>query len=81
MLSTIFEARIRKRGIKVGKMAGVEEKLIRSQNAQILILVRFIGTTSANQATNPGVEETCLFHRKLPLPFGGSGFKRESLNV
>ena len=61
-------------------MAGVGgELLIRPQNAQILILVCFISTTSANQTTNPGVEETYLFHRKLPLAFGGSGFKHESL--
>ena len=48
VLSAIFEARIRKKGVKVGKMAG-KELLIRPQNDQILILVRFIGTTSPNQ--------------------------------
>jgi len=80
VLSIIFEARIRKKGGK-SRQNGKKGVLIRPQNAQILILVRFIGRTSANQATNPGVEETYLFHRKLPLPLGGSGFKHESLNV
>ena len=57
LLSTVFEARIREKRGK-SRQNGRYIELIHPQSAQILILVRFISTTSPNQTTYPGIEET-----------------------
>ena len=78
VLSAIFEARTRKKG-KSRQNGRRKETNPPPKRLDFDSSAFYRHNQCQPNYTNPGVEETYLFHRKLSLAFGGNGSKHESL--